>query len=314
MEQAEWEDLVRQAALAPSSINTQPWLFVVREGVLELHADRTRALPENDPDDRELTISCGAALFNLRVAATAAGYRAEVAQVPADSVPDLLARVTLTPGSSDDPADLAAAIPVRHTSREPFAAESVPGSVRVRLGAATAAEGATLHWLDGKQLREQVADLVAEGDRIQFADKRWRRERAMWMHPSRADDGLAVEHFGSAVRFVVSRFNVGNSTAGKDEVFALRAPALAVFSTPGDDSDDWIAAGQALERTLLVAAAEGIQAGYLNQPCQLPDLRPRLAELGGIAGVPQLLLRFGRPLGEPPPHRRRPVGDILGFA
>jgi hypothetical protein len=29
-------------------------------------ADRTRALPVTDPEDRELTISCGCALFNLR--------------------------------------------------------------------------------------------------------------------------------------------------------------------------------------------------------------------------------------------------------
>ena len=34
---------------------------------VELLADRTRALPVNDPQDRELTISCGCALFNLRV-------------------------------------------------------------------------------------------------------------------------------------------------------------------------------------------------------------------------------------------------------
>ena len=42
--------------------------------LVDLLADRTRALPVNDPEDRELTISCGCALFNLRVAAAAAGH------------------------------------------------------------------------------------------------------------------------------------------------------------------------------------------------------------------------------------------------
>jgi hypothetical protein len=51
------QDLVRQAILAPSSHNTQPWIFRVRAESVELYADRTRALPVNDPLDRELTIS-----------------------------------------------------------------------------------------------------------------------------------------------------------------------------------------------------------------------------------------------------------------
>jgi Putative TM nitroreductase len=60
--------LVQYAILAPSSHNTQPWLFKIRGDVLELYADRTRALPIVDPANRALTISCGAALFHLRIA------------------------------------------------------------------------------------------------------------------------------------------------------------------------------------------------------------------------------------------------------
>ncbi|WP_205208599.1 hypothetical protein [Arenimonas caeni] len=70
------EDLIARAVLAPSSHNTQPWLFRPGEGHVELLADRTRALPVNDPDDRELVISCGAALLTLRAAAAGAGLQA----------------------------------------------------------------------------------------------------------------------------------------------------------------------------------------------------------------------------------------------
>jgi len=47
------EELVAAAVLAPSSHNTQPWLFELHEGEVDLHADRIRSLPVNDPDDRE---------------------------------------------------------------------------------------------------------------------------------------------------------------------------------------------------------------------------------------------------------------------
>jgi hypothetical protein len=61
--------LVDHARRAPSSHNTQRWWFRVTEAAIDLIADRTRALPVNDPEDRELTISCGAALMNLHAVA-----------------------------------------------------------------------------------------------------------------------------------------------------------------------------------------------------------------------------------------------------
>jgi len=41
--------LVEAAALAPSSHNTQPWRFRPDGDAIDLLADRTRALPVNDP-------------------------------------------------------------------------------------------------------------------------------------------------------------------------------------------------------------------------------------------------------------------------
>ena len=50
--------LLKYAILAPSSHNTQPWLFkIVDNNVIEVYADRTRALPVVDPEDRALTLS-----------------------------------------------------------------------------------------------------------------------------------------------------------------------------------------------------------------------------------------------------------------
>ncbi len=63
MNAGEWNEqavsLIRQAVLAASSHDTQPWLFRISTWAIDLHADRTRASPVNDPEDRELAISCG---------------------------------------------------------------------------------------------------------------------------------------------------------------------------------------------------------------------------------------------------------------
>lgn len=72
--------LVQSATRAPSSHNTQPCRFKVGTHEIQVLADPSRQLPIADPDGRELLISCGAALFNLTVAAhTPACSRPETA-------------------------------------------------------------------------------------------------------------------------------------------------------------------------------------------------------------------------------------------
>lgn len=91
--------LLDLAVRAPSSHNTQPWVFRFHSDGVELLADRTRALPVNDPDDRELVVSCGAALFHLRIAALHLGLSAKTTPLPDERDPDLLARVELAPAA-----------------------------------------------------------------------------------------------------------------------------------------------------------------------------------------------------------------------
>jgi hypothetical protein len=161
--------------------------------------------------------------------------------------------------------------------------------------------------LDGPG-RTRLAALVAEGDRRQFADARWRRELSAWMHPSRSGDGLVVGALTApATRFVVRRFDVGRSVSRKDQILAERSPALVLLATDGDTPREWMAAGQALQRLLLTATAAGLQASYLNQPVQVAALRSRAAELLELPAWPQVVLRLGFPTEQLVPAPRLPA-------
>lgn len=310
---AELRALVQAASLAPSSHNTQPWWFRFEGSAIELLADRTRALPVNDPDDRELTISCGCALFNLRVAAAAAGLDARAELLPHAADEDLLARVQLTPASgTPDLAELAAAMAERRTCRERFAAAAVAAPVLQRLVDAVAREGATLAVLQDIGQRLDAADLVAEGDAIQWANPSWRRELAAWMHPRRRGDGLTLPALALPVaRVVVRTFDMGEGVAARDRQLADESRLLAVLCTEGDRPRDWLAAGQALQRLLLTGVRDGLQASYLNQPVQVAALRPKLQQITGRPGYAQLLLRLGVPTRALPAAPRRPLADIV---
>jgi nitroreductase len=315
---------VRYAVLAPSGHNTQPWLFHVEDDTLELYADRTRALPVVDPDDRELVVSCGAALRTLRVVLAHLGHGVQVSRFPdGPDAPDsdLLARLTLTGETAPrDPAlaGLAAAVPRRHTNRLPFEDRPVPSTVVDALVTAAAADGAWLQVLDAEQ-REATAALVAEADREQMGSRSFRRELAAWVHGNHSLrwDGMRGYGFGyadlkAAVGPLVLRtFDLGAGQAARDREIALGSPVLAVLGTDGDTPADWLTAGEALQHLLLVATDAGVSASYLDQAVEVPALRERLAEVTGRGGAPQLVLRLGYGRTSVRPSPRRPVADVL---
>jgi nitroreductase len=308
--------LVQHAVLAPSSHNTQPWRFRLSDGAIDLLADRTRALPVNDPDDRELTISCGAALMNLRITAASLGVEVAVTPFPDASEPDWLARVALAAGRAVVPGDaeLAGYVERRRTYRRRFAARSVEPATVEHLRAAAAAENAVLTPFESEAARLELAALVAEGDDMQWANPSWRRELAMWMHPRRQGDGLTVpELIGPVAQFVVRTFDMGGGVGARDRDLAAASPLLAVVTTRGDSARDWLQAGQALQRVLLTGCRHGLQASYLNQPIEVGLLRGRLQRLAA-GGVPQILMRLGYPADEIPASPRRALDDVIDAA
>jgi nitroreductase len=316
MSASEWNEqalsLLRKAVLAPSSHNTQPWLFRIGTSEIDLFADRTRALPVNDPEDRELAISCGAALMNLRVAAAHHGYRVQVQLLPDAGEPDWIARATMSrePGEPSTVGALADFMEVRRTYRKRFAKREVDSATVDQLVDAAGSEGAWLRPLLAEEARQRAATLVAGGDAAQWADPSWRRELAAWMRPRRRGDGLTVPTPAAPVaQLVIRTFDMGLSVGGKDRELAESSPLLAVLGTKRDNPHDWVQAGEALQRVLLTACQHGLQASHLNQPIQVASLRPKLRHLVGT-GFPQLLLRFGYPVEGIPGAPRRPVEDV----
>lgn len=304
--------MIEQAAAAPSSHNTQPWRFHAGGASIVLCADRTRALPVNDPCDRELTISCGAALLSLRVAAASADLATDIRLLPEGPHSEALAHI----GFRSDVADaglavLAGALSRRRTYRKAFAGRAVHADARHAIEQAALHEGAALVSLDGEQ-RRQAAELIVEGDRLQWEDPRWRRELALWMRPRCDGDGLSVPAFAVPIaRALVRSFDMGNGVAARDLRLAAAAPWLTALTTVEDDTLAWLHAGQALQRALLVGCRLGLQASYLNQPVQVGALRPRLQALLGSAAYPQLLIRWGYPTAELPAVPRRPVDAVV---
>lgn len=307
--------LLPYAALAPSKLNAQPWRFRVTRDRLEIVADRTRATPASDPYDRQLTLACGSALMNARVAARAQGRLPSWSLEPQDD-PDVVGTLRLGESRPPSAADRALfeAISTRRTYRNAFQQRDVSESILEELSQAASAEGAWLHIARGAE-RDLVATLVYEGDRLLWSHPAWRRELAAWMHPRRVGDGIPLPDgaVDAAVR-LVRTFDMGGGEAARHEDLARCSPVIAIVGTDREDAQSWMQAGQAIQRLLLVAQTLGVQASYLNQPVEVPAMRWRLAEEVGRKGYPHVVLRLGHPLAAVPPSPRRDLWTMVDEA
>ena len=216
--------LVNFAALAPSGHNTQPWLFAIDDHGLTLIADRIRALPVVDPYDRALVISCGAALEHLVIAARHFGQEHAVEVLP-NGEPDHLASIRLTGKVAPTVLDteLFEAMPLRRTTRTKHGFRNLPEGLQHACRELASDLGIELTLVIDESKRAQIADLVAQGDRTQFADPRFRRALAAWIYSRRSasHDGMSGASFGmpdvlSPVSAVVIRtFDMGKGGSGK---------------------------------------------------------------------------------------------------
>jgi nitroreductase len=311
------------ATAAPSVHNTQPWLFRVRHGAVEVLVDHRRQLRRLDPTGREMYVSVGAAVLNLVLALQARGWAAEAELVPNDSTlddrvaafADLAARVVVVRPTPVAPTvrALAEAIPRRHTNRRPFLDRPVPTSVMAELAAAAAAEDARLLVADAP-LRQAVLSLSRTAERRQREDPEYLAELRQWTTsggPGRRD-GVPREALGPRdmdAALPLRDFGIAHGTASTVVEFEPD-PTIALLVTSGDRPADWLAAGMALQRVLLTATVQGLAATPLSQLTEVPALRGLLTDTA-TREMAQTLLRVGYARHPATPTPRRDLGDVL---
>lgn len=311
--------LVGDAVTAPSMHNAQPWRFTFRTGtdVIELHGDEERAMTRTDPDHRALHLGCGAALFNLRVSAARNGFGTRVELLPDEAEPWLLARVVFEAptGEADELAALYGALRSRHTSRHPFSDEPVPAAVLDGLRAAARLEGCRLTVPDTWHI-DTVLGLVRDAEHREEIDPLVQAETASWTTEAQdagRRDGIPAAAFGprsSGGPTPVRDFARSRPLPDRGWAVFEKRPQLVLLGTPGDSRTDWLKAGQALERVLLQATADGLATSMTSQPLEWEELRWTVRDPLASVGNVQMVLRLGYgPAGAATP--RRPVAEVL---
>ncbi len=310
-------ELVRCATLAPNSHNTQPWRFLAEGDRLGVFPDPARRTPIVDPDDHHLFASLGCTVETMVQAAPALGLRAEV-EVAADGSA-VLHLAAAPPRHSA----MATAIARRRSTRAPFDPAPLDARDLARLAAAGGEDPRVgLVLVTEPARRAALTELVLAGNSVQMRDAAFVAELASWIRFSHGEalarrDGLFAGSSGNPVlpapvgrRLFPHVFTLASETDRMARQLAGTA-GFAVFAAARDDPAHWLAAGRAAQRLCLAATALGLSTAWVNQPVEVPALRPVLAAWLGLGGRrPDLVLRFGRGSALPP-SLRRPVEEVL---
>jgi len=308
--------VILAAMAAPSLHNSQPWHFRCAASTIELWADMVRELPASDPDHREVLLACGAALLNLRLAIKVLGVAAEVHLLPSRSDPDLLAVIRPEGFSRATTVDqqLRAAIPRRHTNRRPFLDDPVPDVALAEMRTAARVEQAWFAVVRPEQ-QSELRRLLSRAYRLQRNDPAFVAEFKRWTgRDETATEGVPLGSAGLSPAehdlWLMRDFGSGEPhqrVPGKD---FESDPVLAVIGTLHDRPLDQLQAGEAMQRVLLTATANGLATSFLSQVIEVPGTRDELRHLLGGGIWPQTVLRigYGTPAAATP---RRGIDEVV---
>ncbi|MFD0804269.1 hypothetical protein ACFQZU_23535, partial [Streptomonospora algeriensis] len=187
----------------------------------------------------------------------------------------------------------------RRTHRGLFATDVDDVALVRNLITAADAEGAALVPLTAEPLIRSLAGLVSAAEHLHRHERTRADELARWVRPpgSPSPEGVHAEDFPPEPDHGLfpGRDYGQNRIRGMLDAPEAVTGTVALLTTPGDTRDAWLAAGQALERVLLAAAAEDVAAAFHTQPLEEPLLRAFIAERFCEDAHPQMILRLGRP-------------------
>lgn len=305
--------LLRYAVLAPSSHNSQPWLFFVDDDEIRLFADHDRWLTVADSDKREMYLSLGAALENLLVAAEHFGLGHLVEYLPGSDNRHAATVVLQEDENSErsryrDPR-LFDAIVRRRTNRGRYQERGIPRRNLRALRDVCVEDGIAVQFVTKSPTKQSLADLVDRADRRQFADRAYRRELGRWVGRGAFGDSWPE---AKVSRLLITYLNVGPRQARRDAELVRTTPVLAALRTNADGLREQLRAGQAFERLSLLATVLGVQTHPMSSLLEVPSLRHELeTQLGGPDWPVQHLFRLGYARSVSAPARRRAMESVL---
>lgn len=270
--------------LAPSTHNSQPWRFLVKENSVEIYTDPKVQIIEADPKQRDLYISLGCAIENIVLGARYLGIFKNLTYRIGEK-PNLIAELFFQENNAKDESlqKIIQTIPRRYNARGLFEKKEVPYELLERLRRITGNYGGgklNIHVVSQKADIEKLANLTAEGLKTAYRSKSFRSEMASWMRNSltRKKDGLPGYSLkmpfliSFVFPYLVRMFDIGKKLAFLNRISISSAPHICILSSDGETKEEWLETGRLGERLMLEAQSQGAQTSIFVASLEIGDI------------------------------------------
>ncbi len=285
------ERIVAAGILASNPHNSQPWLFRITASTIDLFAVPERQIGVIDPFRREMYIGLGCAIENMRLAAAAEAFKADIRLLPDPTTESYAASISLAE-SSPATSPLYEAIPQRHTNRAAYdTTRAVAEEIFSGIDSLVTESTVRLFWFKDEAARAKFGEIAISATEALIADEQqsldshkwWRQD---WDQVQESADGITLDAQGLG-SFIsnTGKFLPDLSRQSNDESFIKNmrdimvptAAAFGILAVPnGMDFTQRLQCGQIWQSIHLWATTQGLAMQPLNQMCERADRERQL--------------------------------------
>lgn len=313
--------LLKFAILAPSSHNSQPWKFRVKDNSIWVSADLRRRLKDSDKNDRQLFISLGCAITNILIAANYYGLFGTVSYFPEKNDQHCAARITFAPSKTktDDKNHLIFVITKRTNNRNKYSNQTLDNKFISQVKELQT-PNLQIIFVSDQPTKDQLADVALAAGVFAMEDKYFREELSHYVKSNITKSHVGMPAFGMGIPTPVSLFaprmikflNMNKMSLKADEkLFKEFTPMVCVITTKNDTQEDWVKAGETYERITLMACAQGISTAVWAAPIQIGEYHADVQKILRTDFRPQVFFRIGYTDKVTPHSPRIPVDRVV---
>jgi hypothetical protein len=297
--------LLQYAIMAPSTHNTQPWLFSIHNNICDVFYDDKRILPEADPNGRDFFISLGAAIENFRIAAEyfgVFGWTTIKHDENNSKIAELVCKESsIQKNPSEEISKLFSAIPKRINARGEFTNKSIAINSLDDLSIANEFSELTVHFITESNTIISLANITEQGVKIAHSNPKFRKELVKWFHNnfSSSRDGLLGYTLGMSgfvsilFPYVIRWLNLGNALSKINKKSVESAPLICIISAQHESPEVCTKVGMLGERLMLAFTSIGLNCSIYAAAIEIENLQSEVQNQLGTSLLPQWLICVG---------------------
>ncbi|MFA6354159.1 MAG: hypothetical protein WCX12_00525 [Candidatus Paceibacterota bacterium] len=299
--------LLRYGVLAPSTHNSQPWLFKIFPSSVEIYYNKEKEIIEADPHGRDLFISFGCLIENIVTAASFFGVDTEVKYLPAKEVKnELIATIVFSNLKNNDFSpnkddSLLNIIKTRINARGIFENKTISPDTVNKLISLNEDPNIKINFITDKKKINRIAELTELGLHEAYARKKFRMEMSKWLNHNLSSKKEGIPGFSLRMSLLISLafpklvkfLNVGKAVGVLNYKSAASAPGIVIIGSKDNQPETFLKVGRIAERLMLHCKLYNLKTSIFLASIEMGDYWKEIQKITENDFFPQFIFCIG---------------------